>query len=159
MQHLTLHNNDAVYIVTIKTAVIGYGGGRRFDLGGVVIKPGSTRQDGWGIITLTAMEGELLSAPARVLITAAGDVENTNMGWQNPEKSTVGKDWGEAPTLVEVISARLTFPLPTKRIQAWALDERGQRKAELSVDTGPNGNAAITIGPPQKTLWYEMQVK
>jgi hypothetical protein len=37
------------------------------------------------------------------------------MGWKNAEKSTVGKDWGEAPTLVEGIPARITLPFPPVR--------------------------------------------
>ena len=150
-------------VVTVNTArskaVIGHGGGKRFDLGGVVIEPGPTRQDGWGVVSLTAIEGDLTSAPARILVIATGDIENTNMDWKNPEKSTVGRDWGEAPTLVEVIPARLTLPMPATKVRAWALDERGQRTNVLSVSADTNGNAMIDIGPPQTTLWYEIEVR
>jgi hypothetical protein len=136
-------------------AVIGYGAGRRFDLGGVVIEPGPTLQDGWSAITVTLMEDETNRLLSRWLITATGYVENTGMGWKNPEKTSVGKDWGEAPSLVEGIPARITLPFPAYRVEAWALDERGQRKTPLPVQADVHGNAAFPIGPQSRTLWYE----
>ena len=83
-------------------AVIGFGGGKRFELGGFVIEPGATRQDGWSAITATEAQ------PRRWLITATGYVENTDMQWKNPEHSSVGRNWGKAPSLVEGI--RLASP-------------------------------------------------
>lgn len=150
-------------MVTVNTAhskaVIGHGGGRRFDLDGVVIEPGPTRQDGWSVISLTAIEGDLASAPARILVIATGDIENTDMKWTDEEKNSVGRNWGKAPTLVEVIPARLTLPMPVGKVRAWALDERGQRGAALTVNTGPGNRAVLDIGPPRTTLWYEIDVQ
>lgn len=147
-------------VVTVNTprskAVIGFGGGRRFDLGGVVFEPGPTMQDGWSVVTLTQMEGEPLRPPARWLITATGYVENSKMGWKNPEKNSVGKDWGEAPTLVEGIPARISLPIPAGRIAFWALDERGQRKTQVPVEADRAGNAVVILGPRHRTLWYEV---
>ena len=37
-------------------AVIGFGGGKRFDLGSMVIEPGATHQDGWSPITITELQ-------------------------------------------------------------------------------------------------------
>ena len=140
-------------------AVIGYGEGKRFDLGGVVIEPGPTRQDGWSVITVTAMEGGFRKPPCRLLVTATGEAENTHMGWKNAEKNTVGKDWGEAPTVVEGISAQITLPFPSKDVELWALDERGQRKISFSAGIGAKGNAVIAIGPERQTIWYEITVR
>lgn len=137
-------------------AVIGYGAGQRFDLGGLVIEPGPTLQDGWSAITVTAMEGDANALPSRWLVTATGYVENTRMGWKNPEKSSVGADWGDAPSLVEGIPARITLPWPAHHVEVWALDERGQRQTPLAVQSDAHGNAAFSIGPPSKTLWYEI---
>ena len=85
-------------VVTVDTprskAVVGYGGGHRYELGGLVIEPGQTRQDGWSARTLTAMEGDLATAPSRWLITATGYVENTDMGWKDAEHTSVGSNWG-----------------------------------------------------------------
>jgi hypothetical protein len=144
-------------VVTVNTprskAVIGYGAGKTFALGDVVILPGETMQEGWSAITITAM------SPRRYLVTATGYAENTGMGWKTPEKSSVGRDWGEAPSLVEGVSARITLPAPAGRARAWALDERGQRRGEIPVGVvAPRGPATIGIGPEHRTLWYEIEV-
>ncbi|MFA0767745.1 MAG: hypothetical protein OXFUSZZB_001073 [Candidatus Fervidibacter sp.] len=151
-------------------AVIGFAGGKRFELGGVVIEPGQTMQDGWCAITLTVMDGSLptrpssrVPRPVRLLITATGYAENTDMGWKEvpgyPPKSSCGRNWGRPPSLVEGVPATVTLPLPAKRVQAWALDERGQRKSQIPVNADPSGNAVIRIGPQWQTLWYEVEAK
>jgi len=135
-----------------------------------VIEPGQTMQDGWCAITVTTMEGNLptrpllrILRPVRLLITATGYAENTDMGWKEvpgyPPKSSCGRNWGKPPSLVEGIQATITLPLPAKRVQAWALDERGQRKSQIPVTADPSGNAVIRINPQWQTLWYEVEVK
>lgn len=159
-------------IVTINTprskAVIGYGGGKRIVLGSVTIEPMQTMQDGWSAITLTAIDGDFEAlrkgrAQLRALITATGYAENKNMGWKEvagyPPKSSVGRKWGEPPSLVEGINARITLPADANRVEVWALDERGQRKAKLPVQADGNGNALITIDAKWQTLWYEVITK
>ncbi len=150
-------------MVTINTprskAVVGYGGGRRYELGGLVIEPGQTRQDGWSALTLTSIEGDLATSPSRWLITATGHVENTDMGWKNTEHTSVGNDWGKAPTLVEGIPASFTVPFAAEHVEVWALDERGQRRISVPCRAAPGGHAVITIGPEWKTLWYEVAVR
>jgi hypothetical protein len=149
-------------VVTVNTpkskAVIGYGGGKRFDLGGVVVEPGPTAQDGWCTFTITAVEGELAGGPARLLVTATGTAENTGMKWKSSAHDSVGRAWGKAPSLVEGVPARLTLPAPAGRVRAWALDERGQRGEALTVEDA-DGKAAVAFGPERRTLWYEVEVK
>ncbi|MFA0752233.1 MAG: hypothetical protein SLRJCFUN_002636 [Candidatus Fervidibacter sp.] len=151
-------------------AVIGFAGGKRFELGSVVIEPGQTMQEGWCAITVTAMEGNLptrpssrVSRPVRLLITATGYAENTDIGWKEvpgyPPKSSCGRNWGKPPSLVEGVPAKIALPFPAKRVQAWALDEKGQRKEQIPVDSDPNGNATLSIGPQWRTLWYEVAVQ
>ena len=87
----------------------------------------------------------------RILITATGDIENTGMGWKNAAKTSVGRDWGKAPVLVEGPAAKIELPGGGK-FKAWALDERGQRRAEIPV-----ANGTLEIGPQHRTLWYEVE--
>ncbi len=150
-------------VLTVNTAkskaVIGYGAGRRFELGRAVVEPGPTLQEGWSLITLTAMEGEGVGLPGRLLITATGYVENTKMGWKNPEKTTVGKDWGEAPSRVEGIPARILLTGPARGTAAWALDECGQRRVPVPLQADSGGGTAVVLGPRYRTLWYEVEVR
>lgn len=150
-------------LVTVNTprskAIIGYGGGRQHDLGAFVVEPGAGVQDGWSAITFTAMD-EPAKPPVRWLITATGYAENTGLKWKNAEKSSVGRDWGTAPSRVEGVPARLTVSRPPARVQAWVLDERGQRRQTLPVASESDGRATtITLGPQWQTLWYELRVE
>lgn len=149
-------------VVTIDTArskaVVGYGAGKAFDLGGVVIEPGDTRQDGFSAIAVTAIEGEMSSADCRLLITAGGHFQNSGWGWEElgDSRVTLRRDWGSAPTLIEIVPGRITLPQPARGLRAWAVDERGQRGQELELQDDVDGRAVLTIGPPQATLWYEV---
>ena len=154
-------------------AVIGYGGsaqegsaGRRFDLSGVTIEPGPTKQDGWAAITLTAMDGADFQSPGRILLTATGYVENTGMGWErlDGDRITVRNRWGEAPSLVEGIPARIELPVAPERVAVYALDGAGNRREQVPVggltgdNQAPSARAVIEIGPQYRTLWYEIEI-
>jgi hypothetical protein len=145
-------------VVTIHTprtkGVIGFGGQREFQLGELMLAPGEGLQDGWSVIVLTAMD----EARRRWLLTATGYAENTGMAWKNADKNSVGRNWGGAPSRVEGVTARLTWTTVPERMQAWALDERGQRGRALPIAT-ESGRASIQIGPEWKTLWYEIELR
>jgi hypothetical protein len=149
-------------VVTVNTArskaVIGFGGGKRFELGGVIIEPGDTAQAGWSAITLTVMEGQDFKGPARLLVTATGTAENTDMRWKSPARDSVGRNWGRAPSLVEGIPARLTLPVEAEKVRCWALDECGQRGKAVTVRAA-DGKPVLDIGPAYRTLWYEIELK
>jgi hypothetical protein len=138
-------------------AVVGYGAGKRFELGGVVIEPGQTAENGFSTISLTVLRGDLPGA-CDLLVTATGKVQNSNWGWEQltGDRVTLRDKWGTAPTLIESVPASITLPLPAGKVSAWALDERGQRAEPLSVEADKDGHAVLRIGPPHKTLWYEV---
>jgi hypothetical protein len=137
-------------------ALIGEFRGASFRLGDLQVAPGRTRQD-WAVLTFTALDGADFAAPGRILITAMGVAENTAMGWKNPEHTSVGRDWGRAPSVVEGIAATITLPSASARTRAWALDERGQRRSEIAV-RNVEGHTEIAIGPAERTIWYEVEV-
>lgn len=157
---LTWDSRDGRGVVLVDTprskAVIGSTVKGPYRLGAVTIAPRANLQN-WAAITLTAMDGADLAAPGRVLVTATGYAENTAMGWKNAEKSTVGREWGRAPALVEGIAANLTLPVPAARLQAWSLDPCGQRLAPLAV-RDEAGRAVVELGPEAGTLWYELVI-
>jgi hypothetical protein len=149
-------------VVTVNTtrskAVIGFGGGRRFELGGFVVEPGQGLQNGWSTITLTRIDADESITP-HWLITATGYADNTDMKWKNAEKNSVGRDWGRAPSRVEGIPARITLPEAASRVEVWSLDERGQPKASLPVTASAAGRAVVELGPRWKTLWYGVSIR
>ena len=128
-----------------------------FSSDGLTVAPGPNRQD-WAAFTLTAIDGPDLHSPGRILVTATGYVQNTAMGWKDAERSTVGRDWGTGPALVEGIPATITLPVSASKVTAWPLDEQGRRRDAMPV--GKDGDkASLAIGPEYRTLWYEIEIR
>lgn len=139
-------------------ALIGFTDHRTFDLGGVVIETGLTGQ-GWSTIATSTFDGETLTGPgsARGILVATGDHENTRQIWKDENPNSVGRNWGIAPALVEVIRAAITLPVAPSRLLVWALDQDGNRMAEVPVEDA-DGKARFRIGESGPTLWYEICV-
>jgi hypothetical protein len=156
---LTDKNRGVVTVnAPLSKAVIGYGGGKRFDLNGVVTEPGDSLQDGWSAITLTVMDGKL-PGPAKILVTVTGSAENTDMRWKTPAHESVGSKWGKAPSLVEGVPVKIALATAAPNdVAAWALDEHGRRGRRIEV-TADGSHAVIAISPDHKSLWYEIEVK
>ncbi|MCX6898315.1 MAG: hypothetical protein NT105_06400 [Verrucomicrobia bacterium] len=134
-------------------AVIGFGAGRTFELGDVILKPGPTMQRGFSVITASAVRGASFhSSGASILVTATGYVENQGAVW-NADNTSIGNQWGEGPVMCEGIPFEMI--LKTKRATAWPLDSHGQRLAPIHGETGAEG-LRFAFGPHYKTLWYEI---
>lgn len=149
-------------VVTIDTnhtkSIIGFIGGRVFQLGNTKIEFGETELD-WVTVSLTMQEGSFAEPDAggRMLIIASGLVENTSMGWTDDTKTSVSDNWGQSPTLVEVIPFSLELPFEPDNITAWSLDETGQRVTELSIASSDTGSR-IEFLNDSNTLWYELEI-
>lgn len=151
------HSDSATINAPRSKAVIGkFPAGERFELGDVEVRAGDTRQE-WATVLLTAIDGPDFRSPGRLLVTAAGYAENTAMGWRRQQKSTVGSDWGRAPSLVEGVGADIILPMSASRLRAWSLDERGQRRAAVEIQPEAS-HAKLAIGPAHQTLWYEVEI-
>ncbi|MBD5781239.1 carbohydrate binding domain-containing protein [Pelagicoccus sp. NFK12] len=157
---LSSANKGVVTVNTAKTrSIVGYINGRDFDIGNVSIDIATTQED-WATLTLTARQGSFENryAPANILLVATGLTENTNMVWTDSTKSSVGRNWGQAPSLTEAIPATITLPYPAERVTAWTLDETGQRLAEIPV-IASGDDATLEIGGAHQSLWYEISVE
>ncbi len=155
----SLATQGVVTVDTLRTkAVIGFVAGRSFELGGVRIAPGATRQD-WCTIGLTLLEGRSFSPAGggRALIIATGDQENTGQIWKDATRTSVGANWGASPPLIEVVPATVTLPVAAARVQAWALDVTGARSTALTVQA-QDGLAQLVLGQSGATVWYEVQI-
>jgi hypothetical protein len=137
-------------------AVVGRCTGRITRLGGAEFDV-KTNVYNFAVLTLSAVDGRPLEQSRRLLLAAAGDVENTGMGW-NAEHTSVGRRWGSAPTICEGIAAQISFSTVLKSAKVYALDGAGARAAEVPASlTG--GKLSFDIGPRFKTLWYEIVVE
>lgn len=126
-------------------------------LGGVTIHPLPNSQN-WAAIAMTVMEGDGFDSPAKILLVAAGNVENEGMQWRSEAKNSVGRDWGKGPAIVEGVPAKITLPVKSTRVKVWTLDERGHRRD--AIETKPSDEQTlIEIGPAAKTIWYEIVIE
>ena len=146
--------------VTINTpkskGLIGAKLAKPFDASGVGLQLLSANHD-TGVILVTLIEGDSFSGRCRALVTTLGSEINSEQTWQDAEHSTTGSDWGRAPVLVEGIAARVTLPVPAKRVTAWTLDERGDRRDRITVSG--TERAVIETGERDHSLWYEIEVE
>jgi hypothetical protein len=92
-----------------------------------------------------------------MLVVATGWWENTGQVWTDGSRQSVGNQWGTSPVKTEVVPFTLTLPVGAQNVQAWALDERGQRKSSLPV-TGDASSATVTVSTNSASIWYEVQV-
>jgi hypothetical protein len=136
-------------------AVIGHADGTTLDLGhGVRVTVGTTGM-GWCTVSLALLEGGAFDrSPKRALLVATAHAENTGMVWKDAERTSVGTKWGGPPSLVEPVSATIEFSPAAGGAVLYPLDERGRR---TGVAVPAAGDGRIAIGPPHKTLWYEIE--
>jgi hypothetical protein len=138
-------------------AAIGHVDHKRIDLGhGVEVTVGRTRTN-WCSVALTLLEGESFNDhPRRALLVAAGITENTDMGWRDEARNTVGRNWGKPPSLVEPIAAAIQVPRGARAPVLYPLDDRGQRGKGIPATLAGSDVAQFQIGPAHKTVWYEI---
>lgn len=138
-------------------AALGHLDGQTLDLGqgvSVTVKPTRT---GWCTLGMSLLEGDSFAGgPARILVVATGYTENTDMGWKNPEKSTVGTAWGKPPSLVEAIGTTLRLPHGAGLPVLYPLNDRGERGPAAPAARPANGTVELELNSP--TLWYEIIV-
>jgi len=135
-------------------ALIGEGAGP-VRLGDVTMELVSARND-TAVLSASVMEGKGFGGPARVLFSTLGRVENTGEEW-NADETSLGRKLGRAPVLIEGVSARLTLPVPASRVDAWALDERGNRRGAVRV-TG-DAVATVVVDENDRSPWYEVEIR
>lgn len=142
----------AVFKVDAPSAkvAIGYIGGKSIDLGNVTIAMDQTPFN-WATISITSLDGKPVEQSARILLVAAGRAENSDWKW-NENKTSLGGNWGNAPTRVEGIPAMITFKNGEK-FSVHALDPSGNQMEEVVV--GKSGkDFSFGIGAQHKTIWY-----
>jgi hypothetical protein len=78
------------------------------------------------------------------------------MGWRDSSHSSVGRDWGNPPSLVELIAATIRLPSGLRTPAVYSLDNRGQRGEAIPLSVLTDGAVEFTLRPEYKTLWYEV---
>jgi hypothetical protein len=134
-------------------AIVGRSPGKAVKLDGIEVDVKSNSRN-FAVLTVSAIDGRPSTESRRLLLTAAGNVENTAMNW-NAAHTSVGNQWGRAPTICEGIAAQITLTTNLKTAKIFALDSSGQRVGPVPAKLA-DGKLRFEIGPQFKTLWYEI---
>jgi hypothetical protein len=134
-------------------AVAGRCAGKTTTLDGAEFQVNANARN-FAVLTLNAADDQPLARSSRMILTAVGNVENTGMGW-NADHTSVGREWGRAPTLCEGIAARVRLATRGKAAKVHALDGNGARAGEVPASLS-KGKLSFEIGPRFKTVWYEV---
>lgn len=139
-------------------SILGYLEKQDFVLGQVKVAFGNLQLH-WATWSLSARKGQFdeLHKGAQLLLVATGRTENTDMQWKTVQRTSVGANWGKAPSVIEAVPFTVQLPVPATRVSAWALDEKGLRHHRLPVSK-QSGAALITADGTDKTLWYEIVI-
>ena len=149
--------SNGVFVVDAPNVKVltGHVDGRRFDLGGVVLEPGTTKL-GWSAISLVARDGGGFVPGARVLLAVTGYTHNGGVVYNHIDGTTWGgvtEEFGFGKTVTEGVPLTVTLPSPVAK--CWALDEGGARSCEVPVVVR-GGKSAVSVGPDFRTVWYEI---
>jgi hypothetical protein len=134
-------------------AVVGRCAGKTTRLDGVEFEVKSNERN-FAALTLSAMDDRPVAQSRRLLLAAAGNVENTGMDW-NAGHTSVGSHWGQMPTVCEGIAAKIAVATQLKSAKVFALDGSGARAGEVPSALA-DGRLTFEIGPQFRTLWYEI---
>jgi hypothetical protein len=134
--------------------MVGFLGGQKTEAGGwqVQMPEGGTR---FAALTLTAMDGKDTDHSGSLLLTAVGRVENRGMGW-NSTRTSVGDHWGTGPTQAEGVTGTVILRTVVTIANVYALDGSGKRLGKVASKLY-GGELTFSIGPANKTLWYEIE--
>jgi hypothetical protein len=116
--------------------------------------------------TTTPLDGKQALESSRMLVTACGRCENTEMRFSKGRR-TVGRQWGGAPVRIEAVTVKI--PLGWRPARAFALRPDGTLGPEVPVVaepwmTGPRDRREprdenltlymLSAHPTHRTMWY-----
>ncbi|MCX7015176.1 MAG: carbohydrate binding domain-containing protein [Candidatus Sumerlaeota bacterium] len=105
--------------------------------------------NGYATFAAATLDGRSFVDSEKILLVLANREENTGMGW-NEDHTSVGKNWGQAPLLVEGVKATLEVPA-SMQVESYALDATGGTPTLVEAQVGGSMN---TFALQEKTLWY-----
>ncbi len=134
-------------------AVTGFLAGAVIDLPNLGIAISASTAP-FGSITLQPVDGQPLLSSKRLLLSIVTRYEHTGQIW-NSSRTSLGANWGTAPSLVEPISGSYSLRLRSdSEFVVYALDERGNRMRQVGDGVG-NVQLSLDTGADQ-TVWYEV---
>ncbi len=145
------------YAADACAGLIGFCSGRTLATNGLSLTPGPTSLGGFAVVMVDSVDGQRLGEAGRCLVTAVARCANPGMIW-NERRDSVGRNWGEGPTLCEGVPCRLQVRRAAASVRLFALNPDGTRRQEAPAQAGPEGQVLFELGPRYRTLWYELVI-
>lgn len=130
----------------------GYIGGATISAGAMQVSCERFGLD-FATVAAVALDHRPLRASQRILVTVVGRAGNQDVRW-NAERTSLGRNWGHGPPIVERVPARITLAGGADRV-VYALAPDGTR-ARRAETTGEGDGFTFTIGPHDDTIHYEI---
>jgi hypothetical protein len=127
-------------------AFCGFAGGFAERTGGALI----VRSPEFAVVTVTPLDGAPLSNSQRVLVTACGRCENTDMKFSD-DRRTVGRNWGHGPVRVETVDGYLYLPNGAWTCRSLGLDGAAGEDTPLQAT---EKEQRLQMSPRHMVMWY-----
>jgi hypothetical protein len=106
-------------------------------------------------VELTSLSQQPLSQAEEILLVTAARVANTEMQWLDAARQSLGANWGEEPTRIEPVSARVMLRnLNARQATLSPLDSSGQPVGAAIPLTGTDDAFEVALPMATPTLWY-----
>jgi hypothetical protein len=102
-------------------------------------------------LTVTTLDNKPIAESSKILITACGRCENTDMKF-SADRTTVGTNWGKGPVQIEPVEATIDLSKVLKgmdKIKVFALNPNGTKKTEVPIT-----DSKIKLSNDYGTMWY-----
>ncbi len=111
----------------------------------------------YAAISLSSADNQPIAQSRRMLLVAAGRIQNTGTTFEKDENGKVKfTKTGKAPMLIEGLHGGITLrDLQHNDLIVYALDVEGRRLGEVPVERSENG-FHFPLNPQWKTLWFEI---
>jgi hypothetical protein len=111
-------------------------------------------------IQLASLTNEPVAQSDHLLLLTTARVTNTDMEWKDDARTSVGHNWGHAPTRIEPVVGRVTLRgiHDAQSISLWTLDAQGQRVGEARAFARDGDDWRVDLGDAPATLWYLVEV-
>lgn len=108
--------------------------------------------NGHATFAAAALDAKPLAESDKILVTIMNRFENTGWKW-NEANTSIGDDWGRAPTICEGITASFDFEGNGKEYKVHALDGTGAVLKEIPA-VNDTGKIRFSISPEDRSLWF-----
>ncbi|MDF3128463.1 cellulase family glycosylhydrolase [Kiritimatiellaeota bacterium B1221] len=111
----------------------------------------------YGSISLSSADDQPIAQSRRMLLVAAGRIQNTGTTFdRNESGKVIFTKTGKAPMLIEGLHGKITLhDLAQTDLKVYALDVKGRRLGEVTTEWMEN-DLHFDLNPQWQTLWFEI---